>query len=292
MSYLQPYVRQLRPRTENYIPPVDKIQDLLITETVGEKGLAYEIKVHQAIKSAKIPKLFGGDKPGRGFSNVGAGDIEATYQGDPFNVEVKLSANDQMGGGSFRYDFSTKIFIPVPDKKTGEIKFDPDDLELMLKVAKEMTSKIDDYIKAARKIEPVNFHKDISGIPIKVSTDARDELKSKKFLSAINRNIKATTKFIINHYNKKGVYYIQVGGAGLFYMGKNPFKLPVPELSGEINIEFRLGFGGGKLFFNTEPEKTPARSAGLRLQGRLKTKGKSKYSLDNVADIEELFGVK
>jgi len=29
MSYLQKYVHQLRPRTENYIPPVDKVQNLL-----------------------------------------------------------------------------------------------------------------------------------------------------------------------------------------------------------------------------------------------------------------------
>jgi len=35
MSYLQPYVRQLRPRTENYIPPVDKIQSLLSEATFG-----------------------------------------------------------------------------------------------------------------------------------------------------------------------------------------------------------------------------------------------------------------
>ena len=32
MSYLQKYVRQLRPRTESYTPPVDKIQSFL-TET-------------------------------------------------------------------------------------------------------------------------------------------------------------------------------------------------------------------------------------------------------------------
>ena len=73
-------------------------------------------------------------------------------------------------------------------------------------------------------------------------------------------------------------------------MGKNPLKLDVPELTGEIQVEMGLRFGGGKLFFNTEPERTPARSAGLRLQGRLKTKGKSKYSLDNVEDVQKLFG--
>ena len=75
-------------------------------------------------------------------------------------------------------------------------------------------------------------------------------------------------------------------------MGKNPLNLDVPELTGEIQVEMRLGFGGGKLKFPTTPEPTSARSAGLRLQGRLKTKGKSKYSLDNADDIKKLFGGK
>ena len=105
MSYLQPYVRQLRPRTENYIPPVDKIQDLLITETVGERGVAYEREVHAAIKAAKVPGLFAGGKPTTAaYSNQGEGDIEATYQGQKFNIEVKLNKDAQMGGTSIRID--------------------------------------------------------------------------------------------------------------------------------------------------------------------------------------------
>jgi hypothetical protein len=40
MSYLQPYVRQLRPRTENYIPPVDKIQNFLTESSLGPKVLS------------------------------------------------------------------------------------------------------------------------------------------------------------------------------------------------------------------------------------------------------------
>jgi len=43
MSYLQPYVRQLRPRTENYIPPVDKIQALL-SEEWSKANIAISLK--------------------------------------------------------------------------------------------------------------------------------------------------------------------------------------------------------------------------------------------------------
>jgi hypothetical protein len=75
-------------------------------------------------------------------------------------------------------------------------------------------------------------------------------------------------------------------------MGKNPLKLDVPELKAEIQVELGLRFSGSKLSFPTQPEKTPARSAGLRIQGRMLTKIKSKYNLDNKDDVEKLFGIK
>jgi len=253
-----------------------------LNETVGKGGLDYELKVYSAMRSANIVGLNPGDKPGAGFSNQGAGDIEASYNGKPFNIEIKASSKDQMGGGSFRYDFATKQFTPVS-------QIDPEDLDLMLAAAKEKAVDLDNYIKAARQLDPVEFHKNISGVPIKVSKEGRGILKKKGLLAKINKNVKTSANFIVKHYNKKGVYYINIGGSGLFYMGKNPLKLPVPELKAEIQIEMRLGYGGGKLFFPTDPP-TPARSAGLRIQGRLLSKGKSPYSLDKEEDIKKLFG--
>jgi hypothetical protein len=54
---------------------------LTIQESVGQAGLDYELKVHNAMKDAKIVGLNAGDKPNNetaGFSNQGAGDIEAS----------------------------------------------------------------------------------------------------------------------------------------------------------------------------------------------------------------------
>lgn len=252
-----------------------------LRETVGSGGLDYEIKVYNTLKSTDIPNFSIGDKPSAGFSNVGSGDIEATYKGKPFNIEVKASARDQMGGGSFRYTMAGQTFTPVKE-------IDPEDLDLLMAAAKEKADDIDNYIKELRKLEPKEYHRNQSGIPLKASVEARAKLKADGYLAKINKNTKTSTQFIIRHYNKKGVYYIQVGGSGLFYMGSNPFKLPVPELKGEIQIEMRLGFGGGKLTFPTDPP-TPARSAGLRLQARLITRGKSPYSLDKKDDIQSLF---
>ena len=254
-----------------------------IEETVGSSGLAYEHKVYDAMKKANIPGLNPGDKPGAGFSNVGSGDIEAAYNGKPFNIEIKFSANDQMGGSSFRYDMVSKSFIPAKE-------MDPEDLELLLDAAKNRIKDIDAYIKKAKEHEPKEFHKNITGIPLKISKKTREVLKKEGFLKRINQNTKTDASFIVKHYNKKNVFYIQIGGAGLFYLGKNPLNLPVPPLKGEIRVEMRLGYSGGKLSFPTDP-KTEARTANLRLQGRLVTKGKSPYSLDNAESIKKLFNM-
>jgi len=257
-----------------------KFKDFINEDKVNN-GLVYELKVYNAMSSVKIPGLKLGSKPVAGFSNQGAGDLEATLNNKPFNIEIKATSNDQMGGGSFSYDMATKSFKPIGN-------MNPDDVELLMPLAHSKIDALNDYIMAAKKIEPVIYHKNITGIPIKVSKAGRDILKNNGLLAKINSKINTNVGFIIRHYNKKGVYYIQVGGAGLFYMGSNPLHLPIPELIGEINVEMRLAYSGGKLTFPTKPP-TEARSAGLRFQGRLVTKGKSPYSLDNTTDILKLF---
>jgi len=247
--------------------------------TIGTEGLKYELKVYDAIKKADVFMLEPGDKPGAGFSNVGAGDIEGKYFGKPFNIEIKLSSDDQMGGSSFRYDMPSKKFTPVK-------QMDASDLDLLLSAVKDKTKDIDAYIKASHKLPPVSYHKKNTGIPITVSKEGRDILKNQGLLKNINTKVKTTAQFIEKHYNKKGVYYIQVGGAGLFYLGRNPFNLPIPRLNGEIDIEIRLAFSGSVGRF---PDGTETRSAGLRFQGRMKTKNTSPHSLDSVDGVRTLF---
>lgn len=259
------------------------INEVLSTEGANVGGLDYELKVYTAVKNCGVPGLSPGDKPTAGFSNQGSGDIEATYKGKPFNIEIKASAVDQMGGSSVRYDRETEEFELVKE-------MDPEDAELLLSSAKKKKDDINAYIDAARKIKPVELHKKINGVPLRMTKGARELLKQKGLSAKLNTNIISDAKFIAKHYNKKGVYYIQIGGSGLFYLGSNPLNLPVPELEGTIQIEMRIGFAGGDSTF-TDKEGTvhDVRSAGIRLQGRLKTKGQSPYSLDDADSIKEMF---
>ncbi len=78
-----------------------------------------------------------------------------------------------------------------------------------------------------------------------------------------------------------------MGGAGLFYLKRNPLNLPVPQLSSKFNVELRLGRSGSSY---VAAVKTNVASGSIRAQGRLDGKVSSPYSLDKTNDFTKLFG--
>jgi hypothetical protein len=270
-----------------------------LEETVGAGGLAYELKVYKALTGAKIKGLDAGDKPGAGFSSHGSGDIEAAYNGKAFNIEIKAGMKDQMGGGSLRYDRKSNQLIPSPKLAASG---DEEDVGILMKAVEAKLPAINKYLDFLAKQEPKKIHRDYAkvGIPFVASTEAREAAKKAGLQKAVQDYVKLDARYIKNLYNGKNVYYIQIGGAGLFYMGKNPLNLPVPEFNGEIQVEVRIGYAGdsggstSKAFSNKAGSDTiiQARRAELRCIGRMLTKSKSPYSLDNMKDVKELFGAK
>ena len=269
-----------------------------LDETVGAGGLVYELKVYEALIGAKIEGLDAGDKPGAGFSSHGFGDIEAAYNGKAFNIEIKAGMKDQMGGGSLRYDRKTKQLTPSPKLAASG---DQEDIAILMQAVQTKIPAINKYLDFIAKQEPTKVHKDYAkvGVPFVASTSAREAAKKAGLQSAVQDYVKGDSRYIKNLYNGKNVYYIQIGGAGLFYMGKNPLNLPVPEFNGEIQVEVRIGYAGdssgstSKAFTNKAGSKEiiEARRAELRCIGRMLTRSKSPYSLDNMNDVKELFGV-
>ncbi len=106
-------------------------------------------------------------------------------------------------------------------------------------------------------------------------------------LQPVNCRIETDESFIVGHYNAKDTYYIQVGGMGLFYLGENPAKLPIPELCGNIRLELRAGRAGSVKQNNT-PEGVRIVYGALRLQGRLQFEGHSDYTLDSSRSVKKL----
>jgi len=263
-----------------------RVKDFInnIEETVGKAGPEYEAKVLKALGAARVPGLdFKGDT-GAGFSRFGAGDIEASYNGKPFNIEVKASVLDQMGGGSVKFDGN--MWSPSPALQAA---VEPDDIDLILEAAKGAEPALQAYLEELRTKEPQEFHAQNKGIPFVAEYNAREELKASGHHKALNQIVTIDERYIVALYNKKGVYYIQVGGAGLFHLGSDPLELGAPAFKGTVNVEMRIGFAGTKVKIPGHPDMQ-ARRAEYRCIGRMKTKSKSPYSLDDPESIRTLFG--
>ena len=55
---------------------------------------------------------------------------------------------------------------------------------------------------------------------------------------------------IWEYYATKGVYYIQIGGYGLYHMSANPANLPVPPLDVTARVRIRLKAGSSIPVYN------------------------------------------
>jgi len=255
------------------------------TEGRNEGGLEYERKVLSALVAAQIPGLEFEIDSSAGFSNQGAGDIEAMYNGKKFNIEVKSGGKDQMGGTSIRCNFETDTYEIVNFDAV-----DPAAIPYYKAAASEKKDAFIAWKQFIQQQEPVELHARMPNAipPGPVAKDAWTAARQQGLLVPFNKTEQFSgIKNIIAHYNKKGVYYIQIGGAGLFYLGRDDVKLGVPPLEAQMQVEFGFRPSGSK-----PSAKYGIRvvGAGYRCQGRLKSKVKSPYTLDDPNSIRELFG--
>lgn len=246
----------------------------------GAGGIEYEnqiLSILQPLQSTGLIKIL--NESSAGFSAHGA-DLELELKGQPFNVEVKKDLSAQMGGGIIDYDLESNQLTP----KGKLLATDELILQEILQLAETKTPAIDAYINYIKTLDPkFEQYNPKAGIPVKAHVKHRDQAKKAGLLKAINGIITTDTSFMEQHYNAKNTYYIQIGKAGLFYMGSNPNNLPVPRLEGKINVEFRLGYSGTK-----HGNEGTYRAANLRAQARIKSKLSSPYTLDDVKSIKKL----
>jgi len=260
-----------------------------LAEGANFGGVEYETRVLDSLQSANIPglKILNDGISTAGFHS-GQIDIEVQYKRKPFNVEIKKDRYSQMGSFSVVYDRDTERF---GIRHLFEI--DPAYGNMVLRSIKKRKKALNDYIDKAKNIDTF-YNKNISGIPLNITTNARNILQQDGYLRAINLNEYVDTKFISEYYNKKNIYYIQIGGSGLFYMGNNPLNLPIPSIDGlQAQIEYRLGFAGADKSKNetvTHKNKIyPVSKAVLRVTGRILGELKSPYTLDNSGSIKRMF---
>lgn len=253
--------------------------------SVGSGGIDYENKVLAKVKPqiTKIPnmKLKAGSTAAFSSSEP---DLVILIGDKKLNIEIKEDSKAQMGGGSYNYDKSSGTF-----SLSTKTKIDPSidsKLKEELSTKKKDLNKLLDYTK---KNDSTVLAENVTGLPLKASKTMWEELTANKFLVPLNAKILVPVFFLYDHYAKKNCYYIQIGGAGLFYLKKNPLNLPIPQLKISMAVELRLGRAGSKL---DRKLGVYVASGNMRAQGRLdsKTKITSPYSLDKSGDFTKLFG--
>jgi hypothetical protein len=230
----------------------------------NELGFAYENEVIEALKIAGIA---GNITEGAGASATGA-DADFVVGGKRYLLEVKKDADAQMGGTSVRYkDGEFEIVSDSVNDSTSNL------------IVSALAPKISHIERLLAAIGGEKF-------PTTCEKYTWTQAKQKGLLKPINAKVKRNTQFIIDHYKDKGIHYMQIGGAGLFYLDQNPANLPVPKLEGEIEIELRAGRSGSSL----NADGTRRVSGLLRAQARLKFKGSSPISLDSQIGIDKIKG--
>jgi hypothetical protein len=268
---------------------INEIVESITEMSIGAGGLEYETAVVDSVKQA-IPhfqervKFTNLNYATAGYSSVGI-DLELQVNGAPFNIEIKQNKDAQMGGTSIRYNPATDS-AEIVNRDTIDDEAEP----YFLNAIQSKKDAILAFLDYMRKQEPLELHSKIpERFPISgVTKQAWTNAVKDGYLNPLNETVKFNdTSLITKAYNLKQVYYIQVGGAGLFYLNENPYDLPVPKFEGQIQIEFRLGRSGSKSrkFGDTTIETV---GAGYRCQGRLKTHIKSNLSLDNSAEAFQI----
>ena len=254
--------------------------------SVGAGGVEYENKVLSTIKpQIRIIKGLK-QKDGSSTAAFAATEPDLVLMMDKYqiNIEIKQDRKAQMGGGSYNYDMKSKKF-----SLSAKTVIDPAIDEKLREVLESKSKDLNSLLTHVKKNDAKLLTENVKGLPLKATKSMWEELTKEGFLVPLNAKMNVPYKFLHDHYAKKKCYYIQIGGAGLFYLKKNPLNLPIPQLQIPMAIELRLGRAGSKM---DKSLGVDVASGNIRAQGRLdsKTKAKSPYSLDKPGDFLKLFG--
>jgi len=243
----------------------------LFTEANNKGGFEYEQRIVSSILAAgvagNVQKAAGAD------ANLPDADIK--INGQIFNVEVKNSSDAQMGGSSIRYVPGGEVFlVEEQDDKAIEA--------LIITAVESKRAEIEAMLRFLYKKKPAEINQRATKFPFTCTKDAWIKAQANKLL--VNTKVISSLKFISDHYMKKNVYYIQIGGKGLFHLGSNPANLPVKQIDGVINLEIRSARSGSKMLSSG----IAVVGGGLRVQARLVTKNKSDYNLEDPLSISKM----
>jgi len=238
----------------------------------NQQGFEYEQVVLEAIREAGIP---GNMTEAAGASNA-VGDADFRIAKKVHQVEIKLNKNAQMGGTSVSYLYNCLEMELLND-------VEPEVTEMIFQAVEAQEEKLDALLRFFAQEWDPTIHSFPVTVPKTIWTQAQNDglLVNSQIQTDVN-------KFLAKFYRNKGVNYIQIGKCGLFHLGRNPAKLPVPKLNGTINLEIRTARSGSRM---NKGLGCKVATGAIRVQARLKTKNVSPYTLDDVNSIKTMLSL-
>jgi len=251
---------------------INGLIDEIARLTGKNRGIAYERVIYDGAKGVKNP-IF--KIKGVQTEKGAAPDIQFEIAGITFNIEAKLG-EAQYGSINGKYDFKAQDFTFA--KKT---KISSKLQNILDKVLEKAKPKLDKYYKKAKELGV-----DLEDSGILIPLEVFNELQAEGLQKEITTKQTVDQSIIEELYGAKGVYYMQIEGKGLYYIGENPLGLPIPKLEGDVQLTFRIA--------RSETNKNGEVRPTLRfLPDKIDLKtGKSNHRIDTAEGINNLLATK
>lgn len=235
-----------------------------VIEEASDRVQAYEDAVTNALGASGIRGAMS-----IAHADANGPDAQFVVGGKEYNLEVKLNTGAQMGDVAVRYypkrstvadrfEFSYDHWNRQSknQEKLKDEAFDEITRKIVLAALWKKEDDILAWITALK--DPASpsssvWERDKNAQALFKTTYRRYEQAKKDGL--LNKAgagfhgqppIKVASSTIRTLYASKGIYYIQIGGKGLYYLAKNPAQLPIPQFDADLAIQLRPRPGGGK----------------------------------------------
>jgi len=288
--------------TNNPTVTLDEAIQIEAKKIGKNRGFAYENVIISRLKKLNIKGFKVSDQAGG--NKIGIPDFSAKIFDNNFDVEVKLEKAQYGDIGLRHRNRKTNFNYKVENKpytfkeKIKQLLINPANkaLENYRKRAGELGADLKLYDKTGKL--PMEIYLQLGQ---GLTADQISKLKPKynylkeKYPNGIKgeglqKAITQKAEFDISPV--KEIYenkipptsYIQLKGNGLFFMGKNPLNLPIPELTGNVDLSMRVMADN-----SIGKDGVPMTTVNLRiLPSNLRNITKSNYTLDSTSSVSSL----
>ena len=271
---------------ENLPAPVQKFIENLYEKRGKIKGARIGGPIYESILEDLVKQESNIEVTSEGGFTKGP-DLQLKVDDAIIPIEVKADPTADFGSVSATYNTETNTLEFTKDRKKVNIADLPDG-QILKRVFESNLPWLEQRITAAEKslgIKIKNFPEDFN--KAMVSKFGDDKAAKKKWVadnwqSMGSLNLPGpknqNNSDVISYYNAKGINYIQIGGKGLYRLGKDKYKLGASELKATFRYPVRLKPNGRYGFaWQVAPK--------MEAPGSVKN---SKISLENTKDIKNI----